>query len=238
MGILVSCITMSIIGLGWGAKGCLTYCGCAIETHSSTNKMDVDQNVPTGSKHLPSASASPKKRVKTIPPARLTVVNGNMNKLSNAQMWQARSKKAGDDDALWGELAKDVLMHTSHLDIDYNMIVPQTLEGAERLVKRFKKAEFEQWKAGVRTGVERKDWSDLIAHRMYISDYWGVISHLILTTAILQRPEIPDSPSGVPIQLRKQIHNLFTLPYYSQSHFISLSEHGTSMLRVLSCRLD
>lgn len=100
---------------------------------------------PIGSKRISYASAPPQKRVKTIPPARLTVFNDNMNELSNAQMWQARSKKAGDDDALWGELAKDVLMHiTARLDIDYNMIAPQTLEGAESLVKRFKKSEFEQ----------------------------------------------------------------------------------------------
>ena len=135
-------------------------------------------------------------------------------------MWQARSKEAGDDESLWGVLAKDVLMHlTSQLAATYfhgDIIASQTLEGAERLVKSFKKAEFEQWKDGVRTGVERKDWSDLIAHRTYI--FWRVGSRLILTTAKLKRPTVPDSPSGVPIELRKQMHFLFNPLYYSWSH--------------------
>lgn len=143
--------------------------------------MDVDNNVPASSTTPFPASSPPVKCSKLVlPPGQLAVLNNKMNELSDAQMWQARVKKAEGDDSLWGGLFRDIVVDlTSQLAAAHTgdfTIINQTVESAERLVKSFKTAEFEEWKVGVRTGVESKDWSDIITHRTYVSDYWSSVA--------------------------------------------------------------
>ena len=58
---------------------------------------------------------------------------------------------------------------------------------AEAIVNSFNKKELAEWKVGVQCSVETNDWTGLIMHHMYISDYWMVGSHVITTTVKLQK---------------------------------------------------
>jgi hypothetical protein len=73
-------------------------------------------------------------------------------------------------------------------------------DSADDIVKGFNRDEVEEWKAGVRRGVETNDWSGLITHRTYISHYWMVGSHLITTTAKLRKRKVPNVALGVLIE--------------------------------------
>ena len=83
-------------------------------------------------------------------------------------------QRAENDDSSWRPLLSDVLVHlTSHLlatEMERSVIASQTAEHANDIMSGFNEDDLEEWKAGVRNGVERNDWIDLIEHRTYISD--------------------------------------------------------------------
>ena len=78
-------------------------------------------------------------------------------------LWETNSKPQ------WRELLEDVLIFLIRqlLVTDLKDITKCTLSGAIDIVKSFNKDKLEQWKAKVRNGLGKKDWSDLIAHRLY-----------------------------------------------------------------------
>lgn len=84
-------------------------------------------------------------------------------------MWQVFVNKAEYDESRWRDLLSDVLMcltkELASTDMKGSVIVPLTPHGAHEFVNRFKKEVFEEWKVGVREGVENNDWTRLIAHR-------------------------------------------------------------------------
>jgi hypothetical protein len=57
-------------------------------------------------------------------------------------------------------------------DVKHGVIASPNVGGARKIVMGFNNDELGQWKTGVRRGEDMNDWTDLITHRTYISDYW------------------------------------------------------------------
>ncbi|KAM6495407.1 hypothetical protein JOM56_008113 [Amanita muscaria] len=162
--------------------------------------MDVDPTTPVASSSLKRpadfpASSSADKRAKTLlPRGQLTTLSSNMDEVSSRKLWKILVDRAvaKNSESLWSDILSDVLMHL-HLELGSTNMNGANIKGAYDIVKSFNKDELEAWKVGVRNGVERKDWNDLLARRMYISDYQINRLHLIVTTAeftILNTPNI------------------------------------------------
>jgi hypothetical protein len=66
-------------------------------------------------------------------------------------------------------------------------IIARTVDRARDIMDGFTEDEFEQWKAGVRGGLEKNDWIELITHSTYIFDYWMIGLYLITITAKLRK---------------------------------------------------
>jgi hypothetical protein len=85
-------------------------------------------------------------------------------------------------------------------DAKSSVIAEPTFTDAEVFVAGFNEKEFEEWKVGVRRGVETNDWTDLMMHRTYISHYRMLESRLIATTAKIRKRKVPKVALGVPIE--------------------------------------
>jgi hypothetical protein len=181
------------------------------------DNMDIDQ--PTGSSVKRSSrsdtsstgSTSSEKRARFIlPKNQLTMLNNNMARYSREQVWQYRMQMAGDDDSLWPPILSDVLRHITHelarTDMQDRIITVglDRVTDANGIVEASSKDHLEQWKAGVRNGVENGDWSDVIEHRAY--DYQIVRSRLIVTTARLQNSNVPCSPARQKLMFDPESH--------------------------------
>jgi len=139
------------------------------------NQMNVDPLTSpssSSSKRLatsPLTSSSAGKRARILlPDAQLTAFNHNMKGKSKRRKWQVILKGAGDDNSLWLELLSTILSHlTAELaftNMKGSVIASPNPERANDIVKSFNEDELKQWKVGVRNGVEKNDWVDLIAH--------------------------------------------------------------------------
>jgi hypothetical protein len=150
--------------------------------------MDVDP--PTSprsssskrSAAFPLASSSAEKRAKILlPHAQLIELSAKMKHKSDRMKWQIFVKEAEADDSLWWDIHLDVLMHLTEAlastSMKHSVIASPNPERANDIVKSFNEDELEQWKVGVRNGVDRNDWTDLLVHRTYISDYQIIRSH-------------------------------------------------------------
>jgi hypothetical protein len=137
--------------------------------------MDVDQPTSIPSSGLkrpptsPPTSSTPKRVKLDLPDAQLTALNGEMKQRSRTQAWQYRINEAANDDSLWQPLLSDVLMHlTCRLeatDMKSKVIASLPVNRAIEMVMSFSNDVFEQWKVGVRDGVENNHWKGLIEHR-------------------------------------------------------------------------
>ena len=137
--------------------------------------MDVDQpaSLPSSSSKCPATSplipSSVEKRAKLLPPAQLTMFNDNMKRASYVKLWQYRMERAAGDNSRWQSLLVDVMIYlTSELeatDMKGSVIACTFLTRALEMVKSFNNDVFEQWKAGVRDGVEKNCWKGLMEHR-------------------------------------------------------------------------
>ena len=139
--------------------------------------MDVDTHATPpsfGSKRSPtsfSTSSSAEKRAKLIlPELQLTLLKNKMKHMSDMRFWQNHLNKAKHDDSVWLYLLSEVLeVLTGALastNLKGSIITSPGSHGAEEFVKHFNNEVFEEWKAGVREGVENNDWGRLISHRM------------------------------------------------------------------------
>jgi hypothetical protein len=157
----------------------LWLCASLLLTQTLMNQMDVDPPISLPSSRpkrpaaSPPASSSADKRAKILlPDAQLTTLNDEMKKGSHGQMWQLRLQSAENDESMLRVLLRDVLWYLTRELASTNMkgsvIVNLTLERANDIVRSFNEDELEQWKVGVRNGVEKNDWIDLIVHRTYI----------------------------------------------------------------------
>ncbi|KAF8240638.1 hypothetical protein L208DRAFT_1384042 [Tricholoma matsutake] len=116
----------------------------------------------------PPASSFADKRVKILlPDAQLSTLCFNMKLKSDRKEWRNIVEKAEVDDSLWRDLLSDILMHLTLELASTNMkgsvIANPALERADDIVKSFNEDELEQWKVGVRNGVKKNDWIDLLA---------------------------------------------------------------------------
>jgi hypothetical protein len=162
------------------------------------NQMDVD---PSSSSKRPApfplASSSAEKRAKILlPDAQLIELSTKMKHKADRKKWQMMVKEAEADDSLWWDINLDVLIYLvqelASTSMKHSVIASPNAERANDIVKSFNEDELEQWKVGVRNGIERNDWTDLLVHRTYISDYQIIPSHLIVITAKLRIPKTPN----------------------------------------------
>ena len=156
------------------------------------DQMDVD---------VPSISAS--SSLEKLDPAELDLdgLNDCMKERCRISTWQYRVRLAEGDTSMWQQLFVEVLKClTRALAATDAIIATPSDDSADDIVKGFNKDEVEEWKAGVWRGVETDDWSGLITHRTYISDYWMVGLHLIATTAKIRKRKVPNIALGVPIE--------------------------------------
>ena len=139
--------------------------------------MDVDTHATPpsfGLKHSPtsfSMSSSAEKRAKLIlPELQLTLLKNKMKHMSDMRFWQNRLNKVEHDDSVWLDLLSDILEvlmgKLAFTNLKGSIITSPGFHGAEEFVKRFNNEVFEEWKVGVREGVENNDWGCLISHRM------------------------------------------------------------------------
>jgi len=139
------------------------------------DKMHVDQPAgPSSSKHSSpissTASSSSEKRAKLIlPQDQLTMVRENMAHYSRDGAWKQIIQMASVEDTLWPNLIiPNILMsitqELAQTDMRGGVIADVTISRAMHMVKSFSKEELEQWKTGIRNGVETGDWSSIIEH--------------------------------------------------------------------------
>jgi hypothetical protein len=92
------------------------------------------------------------------------------------------------------ECVLDVLAYLAEqfeaTDMKDTVIARPNPKRAADIVNGFNEDELEQWKAGVRNGVENNDWTDLIMHRTCVSDCRMVGSRSIVTAAKRQKPKM------------------------------------------------
>ena len=86
------------------------------------------------------------------------------------RFWQNHLNKAEHDDSKWLDLLSDVLIvlmrALASTNLKGSIITSPNFDGAEEFVKHFNNEVFEEWKVGVREGVENNNWGRLISHRM------------------------------------------------------------------------
>jgi hypothetical protein len=170
-----------------------------------TDQMEVDIPTPAISGGLSPSSSFEKLDLAKID---LDELNESMKNRCNKQGWGLRIEWAKHDASQWQELILNVftslmkaLMAT---DAKSSVIAEPTFTDAEVFVAGFNEKEFEEWKVGVRRGVETNDWTDLMMHRTYISHYRMLESRLIATTAKIRKRKVPKVALGVPIVKTKK----------------------------------
>jgi len=119
-------------------------------------------------------------------------------------------------EADWQMILSDILMHlTSELastNMKNKVIANLTLHRANKIVESFDEDQLEEWKVGMQDAVKGNDWTNLIEHRTYFSDYQIIRSHLIATTAELRIQNIappvssPEQEKGTPIEIISPVH--------------------------------
>jgi hypothetical protein len=86
-----------------------------------------------------------------------------MKNRSNKQAWDLRIERAKDDASPWQELILNVFTSLMKAlvatDAKSSVIAEPTFTDAEVFVAGFNEKEFEEWKVGVRRGVETNDWT-------------------------------------------------------------------------------
>jgi hypothetical protein len=171
--------------------------------------MDVD--VTTSSECLATSSSFERLDLAELD---LEPLNDKMRDRCRLSWWRARIEMTEDDPSFWQPVFCEVLLYlmSALQTTDAKSSVIATPIDTEAIVKSFNEKESGEWEVGVRHGVETNDWTSLITHRTYISDYRMPGSHLIATTGKLRKPKVRNVALGVPIEL--------SAPHFS--HFILL----------------
>src|SRR5882762_7438970 len=163
-----------------------------------TDKMDVDAS---GSETISASSSFEKLDTAKLD---MDALNQSMQNHCDYRGWDLRIDRAEHNANVWQPLISDVLVClTATLvatDAKSSFIAEPNDTGAKVIVEGFNEKELEVWKVGVQRGVEMNDWSGLITHRTYISDYRMFGSHVIATTVKLRKRKVPNVALGVPIE--------------------------------------
>ena len=127
---------------------------------------------PSGAKRAlsPLLLSTTTKRVKLDMP--LNELNVRLNRISELDLWPLRLQQASEDPSKMTSLLSQILTYILSLlaatTAKDNFISPPNLIEAEKLVEGFNPDERREWEDGIKMCMESGDWSDLIAHRMYI----------------------------------------------------------------------
>jgi len=190
------------------------------------NQMAVDPTPPpsTSSKCFPPTPSSVDKRAKILlSEEQLTTLSSKMNRMKHRRNWQIWVEKAEADDSLWWDILSDVLMcldrELASTNMKDSVFADLTLDDADDILGNFNEDQLEGWKVGVRNGVKKSDWIDLLARRTYISDYQITQPHLFAISAELKTPKKP--PMFRPFcpqekVLLRKIYSLFVTDWAAQ----------------------
>jgi hypothetical protein len=147
------------------------------------DKMGVDQPLASGSKQslAPAPTSShPEERLALLQPA-VHAFNKQMQQYSHRGLWQTRIEAAGDDDSEWKYLLQSILTdYLANTNLKDNVITNMNLTSAATFVEGLDKDMLEKWKAGVRSSVEKNDWTGLIPYSTCSSDCRIIGSHSML----------------------------------------------------------
>jgi hypothetical protein len=149
--------------------------------------VDVDMDPPTSSgEKRPSltprtSSESSAKRAKLdVPDNQLISINEQMNVISNEDKWPTILENANKNPEQMPRLSSNILVALtgvlSTTDAKDTILAEPTVSQAKSLVQRFDSKELKEWEAGLRKGVNERDWTDLITHRMYHSSPDGRVA--------------------------------------------------------------
>ncbi len=131
-----------------------------------TDKMDVDIT-PSSSGGISASSSSSEKL--DLSELDLNAFNDHMKTLCERRFWLNCIELADGDADGWQGLIADVLTNLMEALEGTNMkdrFINR--EDARAFVLRLDDDGLKRWKAGVRDGVEKNDWTALIVHRTYI----------------------------------------------------------------------
>ncbi|KDR72943.1 hypothetical protein GALMADRAFT_252299 [Galerina marginata CBS 339.88] len=126
--------------------------------------MDVDHASSSSKRLTPCSTSSPSKHIKIIkmalPEDEMAILNDHMNAETD---WPALHQSGMN-----GLMFKNILQHlTFELEstsLRYKVLPSLNAVEAKKTLASFSEAELEQWKAGVRRGIEEKNWASLVEH--------------------------------------------------------------------------
>ena len=149
----------------------------------------------SGVKHgslSPLPSSTTKRAKLGVAQDELTSLNIELNDAATGGIWPQRLQEASKDSHKMTLLLSTVFMHLNHAlaetSVKVNFISPVTTREAKNFVEDFNPNERREWEDGIRTCMERNDWSDLLTHRTYTVTLQDVF--LTMATASLQKPTV------------------------------------------------
>ena len=121
-----------------------------------------------------SSSESSAKRAKLdLPEYQLITLNDRMNAISNDEFWPSILERATKNSEKLPQLLARVSQVLTRVlattDAKATTREELTDSQADSFVQAFISEELKEWEAGLRKGVEKHDWKDLITHRTYNS---------------------------------------------------------------------
>ena len=164
----------------------------------ASDQMDVDVPASSSLEILSASSSLEKMDLENVDLEALAI---KMRHHAHLQFWKLRVNTAVSISD-WQPLILVILIYLtrelSETDLKESIITSPSLGSAETLVSCFKDTELEEWKAGIKKGMNDDDWSDLITHRMYISDYQMIGFHSITNPSDAPKAKAVECSLGCP----------------------------------------
>jgi hypothetical protein len=153
--------------------------------------MDVD--IPSSGGLSASSSSS---STLDITGVNLDTLNVNMKIYS--KVWSKLIDEATDEEwiVVFSHVLGELVSELTKTELKNDIIAAPSSSEKFDIVRGFNEKEVEQWKVGVRNGVENDDWSTLIMHRTYISEYCMVGSGIITINSKAPKSKIAKCSHG------------------------------------------
>ena len=140
----------------------------------------------------PLLSSTMKRAKFAVPQDDLTSLNVELNDAATLGVWPQRLQEASRDRRKMTMLLSRIFMVVvdalARTSVKVKFISPLAPTEAKLLFEDFNPNERQEWEDGIRTCMERNDWSDLITHRTYIVTLQDVF--LTMATASLRKPTV------------------------------------------------
>ena len=133
-----------------------------------TDQMDVD--IPTSSSSGGISASSSSSEKLDITELDLETLNNRMKTFCEDELWRTRINMAiGDASSRWRTLISNVLSRLMR-ELEATNMKDSFINSsdANAIVERLDDDGLQGWKAGVRDGVEKNDWTTLIWNRTHI----------------------------------------------------------------------